>query len=215
MRQRPVEPGVGIVARVAKAELSRQEDDVRTYILRAFTRDGRGPAVDEISQALGLSLEHVLRSCRKLAAHDLIVWEDGTTQILSAYPFSGQPTAHQVRIEGNSPLYAMCAIDALGIPFMLEQRATIASSCFVCQQPVQGAIQDGLIQHAEPVAAVVWRSQRDSCFAAKERCPFTNFFCNDGHLQRWLAERPTEKGTALTLREAVDVAKAAFGELLR
>jgi hypothetical protein len=144
-----------------------------------------------------------------------IVWEDGTTQILSAYPFSGQPTAHQVRIEGNSPLYAMCAIDALGIPFMLEQRAMIASSRFVCQQPIQVEIQDDLIQHAEPVTAVVWRSQRERRCTAKGRCPFTNFFCDEGHLQRWRAEHPAEQGTVLTLTEAVEVAKAGFGELLR
>ena len=42
-----------------------------------------------------------------------------------------------------------------------------------------------------------------------------NFFCHEGHLHAWRTTSPDERGTALSLREAVDVGKAVFGELLR
>jgi hypothetical protein len=42
-----------------------------------------------------------------------------------------------------------------------------------------------------------------------------NFFCNEEHLQAWLAKSPNEPGASLSLMEALEVGKAAFGELLK
>jgi hypothetical protein len=42
-----------------------------------------------------------------------------------------------------------------------------------------------------------------------------NFFCDEVHLQAWLAMSPDERGTSLSVLEALEVAEAAFGELLR
>jgi hypothetical protein len=39
-------------------------------------------------------------------------------QITAAYPFSVLPTRHLVRIAGHAAVFAMCAIDALGISAM-------------------------------------------------------------------------------------------------
>lgn len=192
--------------------MSRQEDNVRESILKAFAKEGKAPRVAEIAHASGLSQEEVLRICRKLAEKDLIVWEEGKGQILGAYPFSGLPTAHQVRTEGGTTIYAMCAVDALGIPFMLGQGAAIESSCFSCQRPVKVEIQEGLIRQADPSTTVVWFSERDGCCVAEARCPLINFFCEAGHLQRWLGEHPGERGTVLTLTEAVEAGKAIFGD---
>ena len=105
----------------------------------------------------------------------------------------------------------MCAVDALGIPFMLGQGAAIESSCFSCQRPVKVGIHEGLIRQAEPSTTVVWFSERDGCSVAEARCPLINFFCEEAHLQQWLGERPSERGTVLTLTEAVEAGKAIFG----
>jgi hypothetical protein len=40
-----------------------------------------------------------------------------------AYPFSGTPRGHRVRIDGEHWVEAMCAVDALGIAAMLEPRS--------------------------------------------------------------------------------------------
>lgn len=204
-----------VVNRLARAGLNHQEDDVRKTILKAFAEEGKAPDVAKIAKASGLSPEEVLRICRTLAAKDLIVWEESEAQILGAYPFSGRPTAHHVTIEGGNTLYAMCTIDALGIPFMLGQGAAIASSCFACQQPVKVEIHDGLIRQADPSTTVVWFSEREGCCVAEARCPLINFFCEEDHLQRWLGEHPHERGTVLTLTEAIKAGKAIFGDLLK
>ncbi|MGH8068548.1 MAG: organomercurial lyase [Candidatus Entotheonellia bacterium] len=213
--ERIARPRNGIVARLAQAKLNPQENDIRKAILRAFAQDGTAPSVREVAQAIGLSLEDVLAGFRKLAEYDLIVWKEGEACLLSAYPFSGVSTVHRVLTDAGKALYAMCAMDALGIPFMLGLGASVRSACFFCQQPVRVDIAGGLLQRAHPAAIIVWFSERDGCCVAKSRCPLMNFFCNEGHLQAWLAKSPNEPGTSLSLMDALEVGKAAFGELLK
>ncbi|MHA4854887.1 organomercurial lyase [Rhodococcus sp. MSC1_016] len=47
---------------------------------------------------------------------------DPAGRITSAYPFSASPTLHRASIGGGSTVYAMCAVDALGISAMLAPR---------------------------------------------------------------------------------------------
>ncbi|MGH8916847.1 MAG: hypothetical protein ACRD0H_00630, partial [Actinomycetes bacterium] len=56
-----------------------------------------------------------------MAAMDLVHLDTHTSSVRCAYPFSGVPTAHLVRLEGSAgaragPVHAMCAVDELGIP---------------------------------------------------------------------------------------------------
>ncbi len=48
-------------------------------------------------------------------------------KIIAAYPFSIRPTRHRVELENGVTVSAMCAIDALGIPPMVNCNATIYS----------------------------------------------------------------------------------------
>jgi len=203
-----------IAERLSSAGLSLQEDAVRKAILKVFADQGKTPSVQELAHALGLPLAPVLAACRTLAAADLIVWQDATTQIVSAYPFSGSQTAHAVLLGAHTTRYAMCAIDALGIPFMLGQGACIRSACFFCRTPVTMDIADGLLQGATPSTLVVWLSEQDGCCVAEVRCPVMNFFCEDAHLRAWHAASPQERGRSLYVLEALEVGKAAFGTLL-
>jgi hypothetical protein len=108
-----------IAERLSSAGLNPQEDAVRKAILRAFADEGQSPSMQGLARTLGLPLASVLGDCRTLAAADLIIWQDDKAHIVSAYPFSGSQTAHEVLLRGHMKRYAMCAIDALGIPFML------------------------------------------------------------------------------------------------
>lgn len=203
-----------IIEKLSKAGLSPQEEEVRKAILKAFADGGKAPSVPELAHALGLPLEPVLAACRTLAASDLIVWQEDKAHIVSAYPFSGIPTAHQVLLAGRPTLYALCAIDALGIPFMPGPGVRIRSACFFCHQPVNVDIEGGLLHRADPSTIVVWRSERDGGCTAEVRCPFTNFFCDEAHLQAWHATSPQERGTSRSILEALEVGKAGIGALL-
>jgi hypothetical protein len=200
--------------RLARAALNPEENDLRKAILTAFAAGGRAPSVHEVAHTLARPVGEVLEGVRKLAAADLLVWKEDEARIVSTYPFSGVPTAHQVFIAGDHRLYAMCAIDALGIPFMLGRGVRIRSACFFCQQLVTVEVHGGSLQGAFPLTTVVWFSERDGCCVAEARCPLMNFFCHEGHLHAWLTTSSDEQGTALSVREALDVGKAVFGALL-
>ena len=135
MDEHPRRKHHGIAERLSNAGLSPQEDAVRKAILTAFTEAGKGPSVEALAHVLGLSPAAVRAVCRTLASADLIVWRDEHASIVSAYPFSGSQTAHQVLLGGHTTRYAMCAIDALGMPFMLGQGARIRSTCFFAPYP--------------------------------------------------------------------------------
>ena len=204
----------GIAERLSSAGLSLQEDAVRKAILTAFAHEGKAPSMEELAHVLGLPLAAVRAACCTLAAADLIVWQDEKAHIVSAYPFSGSRTAHAVLLGGHTTRYAMCAIDALGIPYMLGQGAGIRSACFFCHTLVTVDIAQGLLQGASPSTLVVWLSEQEGCCVAEVRCPVMNFFCEEAHLQAWHATSPQERGRSLSVLEALEVGRAAFSALL-
>ncbi|HSX79279.1 MAG TPA: alkylmercury lyase family protein, partial [Candidatus Saccharimonadia bacterium] len=176
--------------------------------------EGQSPSMQGLARTLGLPLASVRAACRTLAAADLIVWQDDKAHIVSAYPFSGSQTAHEVLLGGHTTRYAMCAIDALGMPCMLGQAACIHSACFFCHTPVTIDIAGGLLQEVAPSTLVVWFSEQDGCCVAEVRCPVMNFFCEEAHLQAWHTTTPQERGRSLPVEEALEVGRAAFGTLL-
>ncbi|MEO3779855.1 organomercurial lyase [Micromonospora sp. B11E3] len=68
----------------------------------------------------------------------------GPRRLVAAYPFSPTPTPtpHVVAL-GDIEVFAMCAIDALGMPFMLGADATITSTDPHIGQPVGVTITNG------------------------------------------------------------------------
>jgi hypothetical protein len=87
-------------------------------ILYRFT-EGGPPDRDELSR-LGLGDDAI----SELVERDLAqLGPDG--QVAVAYPFSTMPTPHQVRTQHGQSYWAMCAIDALGMPYLIHQAAEI------------------------------------------------------------------------------------------
>jgi hypothetical protein len=98
----------------------------------------------------GADLTRALETFRRL---DLVHVADG--EIAVVYPFSGCPTAHRVSIDGRPEVYAMCAIDALGIAAMLELPIEVLS-----RDPVNGGevwvrVDPGVGAWWDPEQAVV------------------------------------------------------------
>ncbi len=205
-----------VAHRLSKAKLSELEERARRYILWHFADTGRAPGLSELQRELQLALqEDAAAILTKLGAADLIVYEPATAGITAAYPFSGKPTRHRVEI-GARALHALCAIDALGIPFMLDARGLVYSQCFWCQSPVNVEIQRGEVSKHHPAGLVAWYPEKDSCdCVATSRCILINFFCSEDHLGAWREANPGEEGTALNLQEAVEAGRMIFGGLLR
>lgn len=205
-----------VAQRLTRAKLSEVEDRARRYILWHFADTGRGPRIPEIQRHLQLaSREDASAMLTRLHAVDLIVYDAAKASIAAAYPFSAKPTSHRVEIR-NRTLHALCAIDALGIPFMLDAPALIRSECFWCHAAVEVHVEDGEISKHQPANLVAWYPEKktDGCVATS-RCILINFFCSPEDLAAWRAASPGEQGTVLSLREALQAGQIIFGDMLR
>jgi hypothetical protein len=205
-----------VAQRLSKAKLSELEDRARRYILLHFADTGRAPRLSELQRELQLpSEEDAAAILARLHSADLIVFDAARASIVAAYPFSAEPRGHRVEV-GNRTLQALCAIDALGIPFMLDAPGLIRSECFWCHAPIGVHIEGGGVAAHWPASVVAWYPEKDSCgCTATSRCVLINFFCSEDHLGAWREANPGEEGTALNLQEAVEAGRMIFEELLR
>jgi Alkylmercury lyase len=201
--------------RARLARLSDAERDLYRWILRSFA-DGARPdaaAVQQTASRLGLELGDALA---KLAREDLVHCDAGTGEIVVAYPFSGRPTPHRVRIGGQREVDAMCAIDALGIPFMLgEPTETVSRDPLTAEEVRIWVDPDGAVRWAPEAAAVLAGSDRDEGPVSAVCCAFVNFFSSRESAERYLRETPAVRGDVISIPEAVEAGRTVFGDLLR
>ncbi|MGH3588671.1 MAG: alkylmercury lyase family protein, partial [Pseudonocardia sp.] len=134
--------------------------------------------------------------------------------VVVAYPFSAAPTRHRVRIAGGVEVYAMCAIDALGMSAMLGEDTRITSVDVTTGHPVT-VFRAGGVTRWEPAGAVVFLGVEaaggpsvDCC------CDYVNFFTGVATAQAWAAAHPQVPGQILTRAQAVDLGDQLFGHLL-
>ena len=198
-------------------KLSAQEDAVRRYILAQYPLQGRAPTVREISQALGLTPDDTKSILQRLHAWDMLGLEPESSKIRLAYPFSSVPTPHVVKFDQWSeakPVYAPCAIDALGMVFMLHRDLSIGSSCASCAKPIAITVRDQSIVAHSPSDTVVWAGTIQEGPVAASACPAINFFCSAAHVDEWLQGQPNANGSVVSLGEALYIGKAIFEPLL-
>lgn len=187
------------------------------YILRHFAETGRAPTSAQLQREFNLpSQANVEEFLAEIERRGGLYRDPKTHVILSAYPFSSVPTVHRVKLASGLEVYAMCAIDALGMPFMLDTDATITSSCQSCGKAIEIEIQGGQIVSHAPPDILVWHSTQEACCAAAvDRCPFINFFCSPQHIAIWQKGHPQQQGKVLGIAEAVEAGKQIFAHLLR
>jgi hypothetical protein len=200
--------------RARLARLSDAERDLYRWILRSLA-DGARPdaaAVQQTASRLGVELGDALAT---LAREDLVHCDAGTGEIVVAYPFSGRPTPHRVRIGGRREVDAMCAIDALGIPFMLgEPIETVSRDPLTAEEVRTWVDPNGAVRWKPEAAAVLAGSDRDEGPASAVCCAFVNFFASRESAERYLRETPAVRGDVISIPEAVEAGRTVFGGLL-
>jgi hypothetical protein len=197
------------------ARLSAAEREFYRWILRGFA-DGRIPdavAAGETASRLGLDPGEAFEN---LAREDLVHRDASTGEIVVAYPFSGRHTTHRVRIGRRNEVDAMCAIDALGISFMLGEATEVVSRDLVTDEEVRIWVDPGRAVRWEPEGAAVFAgSDRCEGPAAAVCCELVNFFASRENAERYMRERPAVEGEVLSIPEAVEAGRIVFGGLLR
>lgn len=189
-----------------------------------------------------------------MARQDLAQRDPGSGAVRAAYPFSGVPTVHrvtlltrpaQISIPADSApyfpiqVYAMCALDALGIPLMLHCDALVTSAdaqsgdeirvrVMLRQSAAESVAVDGVgDRHSpadgwvavwEPSTAVVFARPEDhECeggVAAGSCCPLTNFFATRERAQQWAEAHGSPEDVVLAKDEALQRAALLFAGVL-
>jgi mercuric reductase len=183
--------------------------------LELYVERGRAPTIPALAERTGLNESAIRTLLEGLRRRDLLVL-DGE-RITGAYPFTDKDTGHGVTLDGRA-LYAMCAVDALGIGAMTERDIAVASRCRHCGIPIRIATRDQgrALADTEPKTAVMWQSVRyEGACAANSLCAMTAFFCSDDHLSAWRGERSAdEPGFRLSIEEGLEAGRALFGPSL-
>lgn len=198
--------------------LSREERAVKNFILSQSPVLGRIPFIDEIVESFGhLKLGKVLKILNNLNQFDVIHLNSDQTSIVAAYPFSGTETSHRVTLnrEGSKNIFAMCAIDALGIGFMFNCDVLIESLCSHCRENISVEIHNNEIVSLKPGNIVVWCDREYSCCAATSLCKNTNFFSSKKHFEEWQNFHFMGRGNLLDIGEAFYLGKLFFKNRLK
>jgi hypothetical protein len=193
--------------------LDSVEKAVHQAVLRAFAATGRPPArreLDAVTAGSGRATADVLAALHELDA--IRLGPDGGVAV--AYLFSAIPTRHRVRIGDRVEVYAMCAIDALGMSAMLGEDTRIDSVDVTTGHPVTVTMAASASRW-DPAGAVVFVGvdaaggpSADCC------CDYLNFFTDAAAAQAWTAAHPQIPGQILTQAEAEDLGTRLFGHLL-
>ncbi len=210
---RPDEPGwIGSARR--QAALPGPLRELHRAVLRRFLQTGNPPATGWIAgAAAGLGLSDA--AVAELEAADLIHATNGLVRV--AYPFSGTPTRPQVELDGFPAVYAMCAIDALGIPAMAARDGRITAVDPRDAAPVVVSVRAGMWRWTPATAVVVFATTRDcgtGCGSWDVTCPNTTFHASRDSAQAYLTARGDIDGQILDQDAAVERGRRNFGPLL-
>jgi Alkylmercury lyase len=189
------------------------EQAIHHTILRAFAIHGGPPAsteLDAVAAEFDTSAQQILN---RLHASDVIRL-DTSGRIGSVYPFSATPTPHRVQIADGARVYAMCAIDALGMSAMLDADIVIDSADASTGEPITVTVH-GEDATADPATTVVFDgAQSAEGPSADTCCNYLNFFTDRQTAETWAAAHTDVGGVVVDLADATRCGAAIFGPLL-
>ena len=146
-----------------------------------------------------------------LAAHDLIVVEDGC--IVGAYPFSTRPTGHHLLIDQTIEVDAMCAIDAIAVAPVFGVSTEVRSSCAQSGRQLQISQDPHAAPKAEPNSVhlgIRWQVPVGS--ASTSMCREMVFLADAENATAWAASGG--EASVYDLNEGVEFASLLFDHLV-
>jgi NAD-dependent dihydropyrimidine dehydrogenase PreA subunit len=188
--------------------------DLHRAVLRRFLATGAPPTARWVRQAAadaGLDVSAV----DELAAADAVHVANGV--VVVAYPFSGTPTPHRVELDGLPAAYAMCAIDALGLPAMTGRDGIITSADPYDGTPITVTARGGTRSWNPATAVVVAGRATDcgtECTSFETMCPNTVFHASAENARAHLASHGGLDAAILDQDAAVECSRLNFGTLL-
>jgi len=175
-------------------EVSQEEIEVLKYTFETILKSGMAPSIDECCSSLKKSRKEIIHTFDELERKDILLRKRGTQEIISIYPLSLIPTEHRIILENGNELFAMCAVDALGMPAMFSKNVTIISKCTRCKKEITIEIRNAEITSMSHPDVTIYSPMSQVAPAAQTCCPSVNFFCSTQHAQKWVEEDPKRAG---------------------
>ena len=186
--------------------------DLHRAVLQAFLDTGAAPSVAWLrDQAMQVGVDPG-DALARLAEDDLVHTRDVAVSV--AYPFSGTPTDDQVQLDDGPSVWAMCAVDALGIPLMTGRDGVITSTDPQSGHPIHIERRKGQWLW-QPTTTVVLVAATPGCVTAGEgACPYIRFYANAQNAEAHLRATPGVTGELVDQTTALEAADIVFGPLL-
>ena len=140
----------------AREELDGETRAVHRAVIRRLLAGGGPPGEGEVAADCGLDAGAVAAALARLDSADLILMTEGRVRL--AYPLSAAPTAFAVALDGGRRCYACCALDALALPAMTGEAATLRASCHHCGEALTLRVEPG--GPADSHEVMVWVGER-------------------------------------------------------
>ena len=185
-------------------ELNPSEKEILRAIFSTILELRKALPIEVLKLKTKKSADEIIRILDELEQKDVLLRNKGTQEIVSIYPISLTPTNHQVILEDGNRLFAMCALDAVGLPNLFNKNAEVISQCEWCKQKINLEIKNGQLTKKSHPDIHIWNTKDIVMPAAKTCCPLVNFFCSEKHLKEWENKNSdlSKKGEDLVLEKA-------------
>jgi len=189
--------------------------ELHRAVLRRFLQTGAPPTARWLRQAAAHAGLDANAAVDQLSAADAVHVANGVVAV--AYPFSGTPTPHRVELDGLPAVYAMCAIDALGLPAMTGRDGQITSADPHDGTAIAVTARGGTWSWT-PATAVVAAGRATGCGTEcgsyEVMCPHTVFHASAESARAYLAAHGNLDAAILGQDTAIEYGRLNFGALL-
>ncbi len=190
---------------------------VHREIIREFPIRGRALTIDELAEILKhLSVADIRQALNDLEKEDAIFRDHKDGEIVAVYPYSPSKTKHRVTFDDGTKVWAMCAIDALGIHFMTKQDITIDSVSQQSGYAIRIRLEKGKVSQVEPSEIAVWNitKRKGERHDAITSCPGTNFIIHGETPGQCEQSNDMNNGELISLSDAIKKSIRFFGNLM-
>lgn len=206
---------LGIVTPIARQRtLQPPLRQLHQHILRHFAQHATAPEAQQLREwAHQLDIE-LSEALGQLVAVDLVEADPATARLRGAYPFSAIPRGHKVQLADGPTVEAYCAIDALGIPAMLDRDVVISSRDPDTGGPIRITVTNGQTSWHPDNTVVVVGSGPSCGPSACQSCPYITFHSSSATAAAHL-QAADLAGEILTQPQALAAGALLFADLLR